>query len=136
MAPLEHENVAFGVCLSARKPDSDAPQGMEVLKVLARSLEALRLIFMPGYCCAACVSSWRPAAKLEQTTSGADRRPPSPSDGQGASSVDQPELTPGRPSRCLGRDCPADVGTEAAIDAPTAPAAVTTTWIGEGSLGR
>jgi len=36
---------------------------MEILTVLARSLEALRLIFMPGCCCAAFVSNWRPGAK-------------------------------------------------------------------------
>ena len=65
VAPLKHENVAFGVLLVGQEePDSEAPpQAMEVSTVLARSLEALRPIFTPGYCCTNCGSNWRRTAK-------------------------------------------------------------------------
>ena len=46
---------------------------MEVSTVLARSLEALRPIFTPGYCCAICGSNWRLTAKRKVPNS--NRRP-------------------------------------------------------------
>ena len=64
VAPLKHENVAFGVLLVGQKePDSEPQNGNGISPVLARSLEALSPIFMPGNCCTNCRSNWRLTAK-------------------------------------------------------------------------
>jgi capsular polysaccharide biosynthesis protein len=91
VAPLEHENVAFGVLLVGQEePNSEVPQGngsFEGIGSFARSVapDLHAWLLLRGL--REQLASRGKAQ--EQTTSHADSEPPSLPDSQGASSVDQ-----------------------------------------------
>jgi capsular polysaccharide biosynthesis protein len=91
VAPLEHENVAFGVLLVGQEePNSEAPQGngsFEGIGSFARSVapDLHAWLLLRGLR----EQLASPGKAREQTTSHADSEPPSPPDSQRASSVDQ-----------------------------------------------
>jgi capsular polysaccharide biosynthesis protein len=91
VAPLEHENVAFGVLLVGQEePNSEAPQGngsFDGIGSFARSVapDLYAWLLLRGL--REQLASRGKAQ--EQTTSHADSEPPSPPNGQRASSVDQ-----------------------------------------------